>query len=94
MDEYILRSAKRLIEIRESTGLNQKDFSEKYNINKTTYCRYESGGIMSLPLDFVDSIRAEYGIDPSWLLGFDGVQKYGYRSELMDIKKRIDKLLE
>ena len=70
------RSAERLKEIRESSGLQRKDFAEQFNINPTTYTRYESGKISQMPIQTIEDICNRFNLNYSWLLGFENVNKY------------------
>lgn len=45
----LARSAKRLKEVRKSSGFNQKQFAEKFEANPSTYNRYESGSTDTIP---------------------------------------------
>lgn len=76
INENLVRAAMRLKEIREATGINQKEFAEMFGANKTTYNRYESGDIKSMPADLIESISKKFDINPAWLMGFDNADKY------------------
>lgn len=56
IDEQLQRATARLKEIRESSGLDQKQFAELFSIEQSTYNRYENGGIKKMPYDFIDAI--------------------------------------
>ncbi len=76
IDEILARAAMRLKEIRDAAGISQKDFADLFDVNKTTYNRYESGDIKSMPADLIDVISKKFGINPAWLMGYDNVDKY------------------
>lgn len=76
IDEQLQRATARLREIRESSGLDQKQFAELFSIEQSTYNRYENGGIKKMPYDFIDAICEKFGINPAWVLGFKKVDKY------------------
>jgi len=76
VNEILVRAAKRLKELRDATGVNQKEFAEMFGANNTTYNRYESGDIKSMPADLIESISKRFDINPAWLIGFENVDKY------------------
>lgn len=76
INDNLDRAAMRLKEIRESSGLNQKDFAESFGANKTTYNRYESGDIKKMPANLIESIGKKFDINPAWLMGYENVDKY------------------
>ena len=76
IDETMARAAMRLKELREATGINQKEFARMFGVDKTTYNRYESGDIKSMPGDLIESISKKLDINPAWLAGFENVDKY------------------
>lgn len=76
VNEILARAAMRLKEIREATGISQKEFADLFGANKTTYNRYESGDIKSMPADLIDSISKKFDINPAWLMGYENVDKY------------------
>ena len=76
IDETMARAAMRLKELREATGINQKEFARMFDVDKTTYNRYESGDIKSMPGDLIESISKKLDINPAWLAGFENVDKY------------------
>jgi SOS-response transcriptional repressors (RecA-mediated autopeptidases) len=75
-NENLARAAMRLREIRESSGVNQKEFAELFGVNHTTYNRYESGDIKKMPANLIESISLKFDINPVWLMGFADVDKY------------------
>jgi len=76
MNEILARAAMRLKGIRKSTGINQREFAEMFGANKTTYNRYESGDIKSMPADLIESISLKFDINPAWLMGYENTDKY------------------
>ena len=82
-------TATRLKEIRESTGIDQKSFAEMFNINKTTYNRYESGDIKRLQLNKIQEICDKFNINPAWLLGFKDIEKYWFPAKFYAKTKKI-----
>ncbi|MBC2721809.1 MAG: helix-turn-helix domain-containing protein [Desulfosporosinus sp.] len=87
--EILERSAARLREIRESTGLSQKDFAESFGANKTTYNRYESGDIKSMPSDLIGNISDKFDLNPAWLMGYENVDKYMIREKANQSVRRL-----
>lgn len=75
-NEKLDRAAMRLKQVRESSGINQKEFAELFGANKTTYNRYESGDIKTMPADLIESISKKFDLNPAWLMGFENVDKY------------------
>lgn len=90
MDEkYLELATKRLTETREASGLNQKDFAEHFGVNKTTYSRYESGDIKKMPFNFIEKIAYKYSLNPSWLLGYEDVEKHISFDKAKEKTKRL-----
>lgn len=90
VNEYLVRAAARLRELREETGgKNQKDFAEEFRVNPTTYCRYESGDIKRMPSSFIQEVSAKYSINPAWIAGFEGVEKYEISEQIYKSLKRL-----
>ena len=73
---FIERAAHRLQEIREASGFNQKDFALRFGVHPSTYNRYESGEIANMPQSLIAQIAETYSINPLWILGYDGVEKF------------------
>lgn len=61
-------TAKRLRQLRESTGLNQKDFAESIGIKHTTYNGYETGKHKPKS-DILVIIADKYNVTVDYLLG-------------------------
>lgn len=70
------RATKRFQEFRESTGMNQKQIAEKYGIEESVYSRYARGKIENMPRSLIARISRDHGLNPAWLCGFGGVDKY------------------
>lgn len=87
--KHILLAAQRLKELRESSGLNQKQFAEIFDVNPTTYNRYESGDIRKMSSSLIQSISEKFGINPAWLIGFENVEKYMVLDKATENPKRI-----
>lgn len=87
--KQLQRAVERLKEVRNSSGLNQKQFAELFNVNHTTYCRYESGSISKVPLTLVEKICHKFGLNPSWLAGFINVEKYAIENMVSQECKRV-----
>lgn len=85
----LTRAAMRLKEIRESAGVNQKEFAEIFSTNNTTYSRYESGDIKTMPANLIESISKKFDLNPSWLMGFENAEKYMIHEKANDVIKRI-----
>lgn len=58
-----------LKQIRESTGLNQKDFGESVGVKKATYSNYETGKTQP-GSDFWIAVADKYDVSIDWLMGF------------------------
>lgn len=86
IDEYLKRATMRLKEIREASGLKQKDFALMFNVDISSFNRYETGDIKMMPKDLIENICKKYGINPAWLSGFENVSKYQY--ETIDIPSK------
>lgn len=76
INDKMSRASMRLKEVRESSGVNQKEFAELFGVNHTTYNRYESGDIKKMPANLIESISIKFDINPTWLMGYDNVDKY------------------
>lgn len=60
----------RLIELRESHGLNRKEMAQKLGTTKSTITRYETGE-MRPNLDAIINIKNVFGVSLDWIAGFD-----------------------
>lgn len=60
----------RLIELRESNGLNKAEMAKKIGTTKLTITRYESGNIKP-NLDAMLKIRDAFGKSLDWIAGID-----------------------
>lgn len=89
IENYYELAAMRLKEIRESIGLNQKDFAEMFGVNHTTYCRYESGDIKNMPNDFIQNVSGKFDINPAWIMGFPKEEKYRIPLDTPKKPKRV-----
>ena len=70
----------RLIEVRKSLGLTQKEVSEGAGVALRTYCRYESGeGERDIPSSLLKFI-AQNDIDINWLLTGEGTMSSNTRT--------------
>lgn len=85
-------AASRLKEVRESSGMNQKDFADFFEINATTYNRYESGDIGKMPISLIEKISDKFGINPAWLSGFKDAEKYILPDKVHKKTKRLSVL--
>jgi transcriptional regulator with XRE-family HTH domain len=57
----------RIRQVRERTGLGQKEFAERVGVSKNTQLRYENG--QSYPaVDYLERVASKYGIDGNWLM--------------------------
>ena len=57
----------RIRQVRERTGLGQKEFAERVGVSKNTQLRYENR--QSYPaVDYLERVASEYGIDGNWLM--------------------------
>jgi repressor LexA len=89
VDETMLNAAKRLKEVRESAGMNQKEFAEKFGVKPYNYCRYESGDIARMPLSFMEVLRDEYKLSFDWLSGIQDAQKYIILDKYLEGSKKV-----
>jgi repressor LexA len=85
-------AASRLKEVRESSGMNQKDFADFFEVNATTYNRYESGDIGKMPISLIEEISAKFSINPAWLSGFKDAEKYVLPDKAYRKTKRLSVL--
>lgn len=92
INEILERASMRLREIREESGINQKEFAEMFGANQTTYNRYESGNIKTMPADLIGDISKKYDINPAWLMGYDDVDKYTIHKKANQNTKRLSVL--
>jgi len=66
--------AERIRQVREKAGLGQKEFGARVGVSKNTQLRYENGQ-SNPPLDYLERVASEYGIDSRWLItGSEGSQ--------------------
>jgi len=65
------KAMKRLKQLREDSGLLQKEFAQKFGVSSSTYNRYEKGEVARMPHDFAVAVGKVYNISPSWIMGFD-----------------------
>jgi len=79
----------RLKEIREASGMSQKEFAEMFGANKTTYNRYESGDIKTMPSDLIEDISKKFDINPAWLAGFEDSDKYMIHEKVNQNLRRL-----
>ena len=89
INEILIRAALRLREIREATGINQKEFAEMFGANKTTYNRYESGDIKTMPADLIENISLKFDINPAWLMGYENADKYMIHEKVNQNVRRL-----
>jgi len=65
------RTSERLREVREELGLTQERMGQRLGYSQSTYQRYESGK-NKLPLDLVNGLKAEFSVNPDWLVSGEG----------------------
>ena len=70
-----LLRADRLIELRKKKGLYQKDIASHVDIDRTSYCKYESAGIQPSP-DTIVKLAQFYDVSTDYLLGKSDVPTY------------------
>lgn len=58
----------RIKDLREDTGLTQKQAAEMLHMHKTTYTRYETGE-RELPFNIAILIAKQYGVSLDYLAG-------------------------
>ena len=58
----------RLLVLRKSAGLSQKELAEKIGLNKTTYARYENGELR-IPLKTAIRLAEFYHISLDYMAG-------------------------
>lgn len=70
--------ARRLIAVRNWSGLNQTDFAKRLGFPRRTYLSWERAESPP-PIWLFDSLRREFDVDPFWLLHGpeDRVMRYG-----------------
>lgn len=65
---------KRIKEIRESAGMNQRDFASSIKIGQSTLAMFENG--QRVPKDIhIEQICSKYRINPEWLCTGQGDPK-------------------
>src|SRR6056297_1047056 len=60
------------------TGVHMVSMLEKKGISITnsTYLRYESGKICTIPLNVIEALSEILNLDPTYLMGFDKVKSF------------------
>jgi len=80
-------AADRLKEIREATGMSQKDFAELFGITPSTYNRYESGMIGQMKSTAIKAICKKYNINIGWFMGLEDDKYILPEKALQEIKR-------
>ncbi len=60
--------AERLVNLRKSKGFTQKEISFELGLERTTYVKYETGGIQP-PNDMIIKLAELFGVTTDYLLG-------------------------
>ncbi len=70
------RASRRLRESRESAGFQQKDFAQLLGLDLTTYNRYETGKIKTIPQNILMTVCEKFDLNLKWLMGFEDAEKH------------------
>lgn len=73
--------ARRLIAVRQHSGLNQSAFAARLGFARRTYLGWERGE-SDPPIWLLDALHQEFGIDPHWLLHGPGDRPRQYGAGL------------
>ena len=73
--------ARRLMAVRQQSGLNQSAFAARLGFARRTYLGWERGE-SDPPIWLLDALHREFGIDPNWLLHGPGDRPRQYGAGL------------
>jgi len=73
--------ARRLVAVRQHSGLNQSAFAARLGFARRTYLGWERGE-SDPPIWLLDALHQEFGIDPHWLLHGPGDRPRQYGAGL------------
>lgn len=73
----MIKCLSRLIELRKSAGLSQKQMSEIVNVSQSCLSRYERGKL-SIPLTVVVAMAEYYDVSMDYIAGLTD-KKYSYK---------------
>ena len=74
-NETLLEFGRRLEEAREENKLTLKELGDKVGLSESTMSRYERG-LVDVKRPTVISLAEVLGVNPAWLSGFPGADKY------------------
>ena len=89
IDGHAELASKRLRNVRESSGMSQKDFAVYFGANPTTYNRYESGDIKKMPLPLIENICLKFDLNLDWLIGIEDAEKHINRKKYYGKIKKL-----
>lgn len=72
-----MAKGERIKALREQFGLTQEELAEKLGTTKQTVFKYETDVISNIPSDKIEKMAELFGVDPSYLMGWDDDQKIG-----------------
>ncbi|HZK85708.1 MAG TPA: XRE family transcriptional regulator [Desulfosporosinus sp.] len=82
-------SSKRLRSFRESSGFQQKEFAQLFDIEPSIYNRYETGKIKSIPQNILMEICNKFDLNLKWLAGVEDAEKHVVVQDASPGTKRI-----
>lgn len=71
MEEKMKEIMERVKNRRQELGLSYQDLSDLTGISKSTFQRYETGGIKNLGIDKLDILAKALKVTPGYLMGWD-----------------------
>jgi transcriptional regulator with XRE-family HTH domain len=78
----------RFKQIREKSGLNQKDFAEKLGTTQANISRYEKGEL-DLKTDMQRKLAEHFGVNIHWLVTGQGERTYSEQTQSISGDKNI-----
>lgn len=65
----------RIYQKRKELGLTMEELGNKLGVNKTAVNKWEKGIVKNIKQSTIKEMADIFGCSPSWLMGFDNVQK-------------------
>ena len=98
MNEIITKEtlSKRLKELRDSTGMSLREYSDSMGFNFMTYYALEKGQrkTSTIKIHTLKPIILHFNLNPGWLIYEDCTRKYMRSSEMENIVQEIYHLVE
>lgn len=66
-----MAKGERIKALREQFGMTQDELAEKLGTTKQTIFKYETDVITNIPSDKIEKMAELFGVDPSYLMGWD-----------------------